>query len=97
MALADVFDQIPELPARKGIDAGCWLIENQQIRIVNQRTADTQLLLHSTGKLACRTIAKCCEASAREQFIDAPLALCLALTEEPSKEIDVLIDRERRI
>src|SRR5271157_4006600 len=52
-ALADVFDQVPELPARKRIDARCRLIENQQIRIVNQRAADAKLLLHSTGKLAC--------------------------------------------
>jgi hypothetical protein len=45
--LANAIDQIPELAPRKRIDAGRRFVENQQIRIVNQRAAEAQLLLHA--------------------------------------------------
>ena len=46
-ALADGFDELPELPAGERIDARGGLIENEQIRIVHQRAAEADFLLHA--------------------------------------------------
>ena len=46
-ALADGIDELPELTAGERIDARGGLIENEQIRIVHQRAAETDFLLHA--------------------------------------------------
>ncbi len=46
-ARPDRIDQLPELPARKRIDAGGRLVENKEIRIVHQRAAEADFLLHA--------------------------------------------------
>ena len=43
----DQIDQLPELPARKRIDARGGLVENKEIRIVHQRAAEADFLLHA--------------------------------------------------
>ena len=43
----DRIDQLPELPARKRIDARSRLIENKEIRIVHQRATEADFLLHA--------------------------------------------------
>ena len=45
----DAGDQIPELSARERIDTGGRLVEDEQVRIVDQRAAEAELLLHPTG------------------------------------------------
>ena len=44
---ANAPDQIPELAARQRIDAGGGLVKDQQVRVVDQRTAQAQFLLHA--------------------------------------------------
>ena len=39
-------------PRDKRVDAGRRLVENEQIRIVDQRAAQAELLLHAARKLA---------------------------------------------
>ncbi len=56
--------ELPELPARERIHAGGRLVEDQQIRVVDQRAAEAQLLLHAAGQLAGRTIDERGEAGA---------------------------------
>ena len=46
-ACADGIDELPELPARKRIDARGGLVENEEIRIVHQRAAEADFLLHA--------------------------------------------------
>ncbi|MNV01739.1 hypothetical protein D3C71_919570 [compost metagenome] len=46
-ACADRIDQFPELPAGKRIDAGRWLIKDQQIRIMDQGAAEAEFLFHA--------------------------------------------------
>ena len=57
-ARADAVDQLPELAARQRIDAGRRLVEDQQIRVVDQRAAEAELLLHAAGELAGRPVAE---------------------------------------
>jgi hypothetical protein len=63
-ARADVPDEFPELAARQGIDAGGRLVEDQQLGVVNQRTAEPQFLLHAAGELAGRPLGERREAGA---------------------------------
>ena len=46
-AAADMGDEFPELAPGQGIDAGGGLVKNQQVRVVDERTAQSQLLLHA--------------------------------------------------
>ena len=55
---ADRIDQLPELPPRERIDAGGGLIENKEIRIVHQRAAEADFLLHAARELAAGSIWK---------------------------------------
>src|SRR5262245_13367456 len=90
----DRIDELPKLFTRKRIDAGGRLIEDKQVGIVNQRAAETELLLHSAGELARWAVLERIESSGFQKLIDAlaPIAPCLA--EQTPKEIDVLEDAE---
>ena len=47
----DAIDEVPELPAREWIDARGGLIEDQQLRIVDQCATQSELLFHAAGEL----------------------------------------------
>ena len=70
---ADRLDELPKLFTRKRIDAGGRLIEDEQVGIVNQRAAQTELLLHSPGELACWSFLERIESRRFQKLID-PLA-----------------------
>ena len=72
---ADVVDQRPELPPRERIDAGRRLVEDEQIRLVDQRAAQPDLLLHAARELAGGTIGEGTEPGGVEQLLDARPAL----------------------
>src|SRR6476646_7425116 len=88
--LTDAIDQFPELAARQGIDTRRRLIENDQIRVVDQRTAQRNLLLHAAGELAGRPIGERIEARAAQEVIDTGLAFGGLLTEQSGNEVQVL-------
>ena len=94
---ADAFDQIPELCARQRVHASRRLIENQKIRVMNQRAAQAEFLLHAPGQLACRALQEFEQASGLGELIDPLAALCGAMTEQAREELQILLDRERRI
>ena len=43
----DMLDQVPELFTRERINAGGGFIQNQQVGIVDQRTAEAEFLFHA--------------------------------------------------
>ena len=94
LTLADAVDQIPKLRPREGIDAGGGFIEDQQLRVVNERAAQAELLLHPPGELSCRAVAKRRQAGTLEQLIDADVAFGFIMAEQTGEEIDVFIDRQ---
>ncbi len=89
---ADRVDQVPELAARERIDARRRLVEDEQIGIMDQRTAERELLLHAAGQLRGRSGLEGIETRRLEQFVDAAAALSRVLPEEPGVEVDILED-----
>ena len=89
---ADVVNELPELSARQRINTGRRLVENEQVRIVDQRAAKPELLLHAAGKLAGGTIHEWRQAGAFEQFRYARCPFGLGLAKEPPEKIHILED-----
>ena len=93
----DRVDEVPELPPRQRVDAGRGLVQDEQIRIVDERTAKTELLLHSAGELTGRAILERIKRGGGQEFGDAGAALGSRLSEQPAEEVDILENAERRI
>ena len=47
-------EQLPELAARHGVDAGRRLVEEQDLRAMDERAAERELLLHAARQRAAR-------------------------------------------
>ena len=69
----DAVDQLPELAARQRIDAGGRLVEDQQVRVVDQSAAQAELLLHAAGQLAGRPVGEASQPDTVQQLGDAAL------------------------
>ena len=96
-AMADTADQRPELGARQRIDAGGRLVEQQKIRVMDQRATQAQLLLHAARQLAGRALEKRRQAGTARQVVDAAAPLGLAMAEQAREELQVFLDGERGI
>ena len=95
---ADRIDQLPELPARERIDARGGLVENKEIRIVHQRAAEADFLLHAARELAAWPISR--NGSSPVAFRSSSMRVAplgRALAEQAAEEVDVVEHAERRI
>ena len=81
--------QFPELTAGKRIDAGRRFVQNEQIRIVDQRAAQPQLLLHAAGQFSRRAIGKGRKPGGLQKLRNAPFTLRAVVPEQPSEKIDI--------
>ena len=91
-ACADGVDEVPELAARQRIDAGRRLVENEEIRIVDQSAAEAQLLLHAARELTGRARFELFHGRRRQELGDALPPLFRALSEQTAEEVNVLED-----
>ena len=73
--LLELGDQVPELPARLGIEAGRRLVEKDQVRIADDRAGEREPLLLSAGQLADARIALLVELDDMDHVVDRPAAL----------------------
>ena len=96
-ARADRVDEIPELAARQGIDAGGRLVEDEKVRVVDEGAAEAQLLLHAAGQLARGTRFELLQARRRKKLVDLGATLRRRQSEQSAEEIDVLEHGERRV
>ena len=83
-------DEAPELAARERIDARRRLIQDQEVRIVNERAAEPELLTHAARKLARQPVGKRIEPRRIEQFGDAAVAFVAGLAEKAAEKGDIL-------
>jgi hypothetical protein len=93
----DARDQLPELAPRQRIDAGGGFVQDQQVRVVDERAAQAELLLHAAGQLAGRPVQKREQAGGARQHFDAPCPLVAVVAEQAGEEVEVLGDRQRRV
>ena len=68
-----------------------------RVRIVDQRAAQTELLLHAAGELAGRPILERIERGGGQKLGDPGAALGSRLPEQPAEEVDILENAKRRI
>ncbi len=80
-APADPRDQLPELAARQRIDAGRRLVEDQQVRIVNEGAAQPELLPHPARQFFRGAVGERREPGGGEQLGDARLPFGARLPE----------------
>src|SRR5262249_14050321 len=79
------------------IDAGRRLVENEEVRIVHQRAAEADFLLHAARELAARPASKRIKTCRRKENIDARAGLPGRLAEQAAEEIDVVENAEHGI
>ena len=89
---AYVFDQLPKAPPRQRVNASGGLIENQQIRLVDQCAAQPELLFHAARELARRAIGKALQVSRLEQLLHALFAFFFRQAEQRAEKADVFTD-----
>ena len=71
----DLVDERPELLAGEGVDAGRGLVEDEQVRVVDQGGAEADLLLHAAGELARRPVRERVEPGRLQERADPGAAL----------------------
>src|SRR6185312_2219560 len=86
--------ETPELSPRERVDARGRLIENEQLRIVNERTTDAELLFHSARELTGGPVRKFGNARRFQERADSAVTLFGIQPEQATEEIDVLVDRQ---
>ena len=91
-ARSDPLDQLPELAARQRVDTRRGFVEDQEVGIVDQRAAKSELLLHSARQFFRRTVGKRRKPGAVEKLGDAALPFGTGLSEQAAKELDVFAD-----
>ena len=84
--------QLPELAARDGIDAGRRLVEQDHIRLVHQGAGESELLLHAAGQPIGQARSKLGELRDLEQPL-APRGV-VDNAVDLGEERDVLVDAE---
>src|SRR5262249_22201987 len=78
---ANRIDELPKPPTRERIDARGGLVENKEVRIMHQRAAEANLLLHTARELAARSIPKRVESRGFEKLVNARAPLGCPLSE----------------
>ena len=94
--LADVGDQVPELRPGERVDAGRRLVEDQEIRIMDQRAAKAELLFHAARQLAGWPVEERVQPGCVGQAVDPPAPLGRVMSEQAGDELQILLDRESR-
>jgi small GTP-binding protein len=88
-ARLQLLDDLPDLPARGGVEPGGRLIEKEHLRIADQRTGERQALLLPAGELAYEGPTLLLEADRGERLLGPePLAI------EAAKQLGELDDAE---
>jgi len=69
----EIDQQFPEPVARQRVDAGGRLVEDQHLRLVNDRDSERQPLTDAERQVLCALVDVVCETEAPYQFGDARL------------------------
>ena len=89
-ALAELQDQVLDLPGADRVEARGRFVEDQQIRIVDERLGEADAARHALGEFAERPVGHVRQTDHLQQFVDALTAGPVVETEEPSVVIERL-------
>ena len=92
-ARGELVQLVPEIAPRLRIDAGGRLVQQQQLRLVQQARGERQALLPAAGKLARELVRAIGEAESRERVLDALVATS-SIEYMRADEAQVLADRQ---
>jgi hypothetical protein len=67
-------EQVAEADALFGIEPGRGLVDDQELRIVEERLRDADALAHAAGKSAERALARIGEVHQHQQLVDTAFA-----------------------
>src|SRR5260370_2925244 len=87
-------EEIPELAARDGVDAGRWLVEEKKRRLVQHGAAEGEALLPAAGKVRGQAVEIGVQAIELDDFIDAALQACRVEAVNPAVKLQVFCDCE---
>ena len=88
--LPQVAQHAPQFLAREGVERGERLVEHQQRRLMDQRAAERDALLHAAGQLPGKTLAEAVEPDGLEKRIGlAAIAFPLASELAPMRLHDL--------
>ena len=93
----DIVYKIPELTARQRVNSGSRFIKHQQIRIVDQRTAQSQLLFHPPGKFSSGTVQEGVQPRALCQPVDPSAPFRRIVTEKHPEKLQIFFHSEGKI
>ena len=89
-ARQELRQQLPELPARDGIDTGRRLVQHDERRLVDERARQRQLLFHPARELAGQAVAERREPRHLQELLAARAVVADAV--QLGEELDVLVD-----
>src|SRR5205814_4486826 len=92
--LDEAHEQRGERLLRDGIDAFERLVEEEQLRSVDERRREPQLLLHPEAVVADQLALVARALHRLEQLVGAPACLVARVSEQPCDEDEVLAPRE---
>src|SRR5207248_165853 len=81
---------ILDLARDSGVKAGQWLVENEQLRLVQQAARERRLLLHAAREAFATLITMCPQVELFEQLLGAPLGALGVHAPEAGDEGQVL-------
>lgn len=91
---AYLLDQLPEAPPRQRVDARRRFIEDQQVRLVDQGTAQAQFLFHAPRQLAGQALGEALQVGGMQQAGHALFAFAAAKAKQRGEKANVLADRQ---
>jgi len=85
--------KFPELTSGEWVDTCGWFVKYEQVRVVDQGTAKTEFLFHSTGKFPCWAILKGRKPCALKECVNPCITLLLPLFEQSSEKTYIFKNR----
>ena len=93
----EVFEDAPEVDARLRVDAGRRLVEEEHLRLVDERAGDHQPLREAAGELEDHRAGAVGERELLEQLVRPRAGLRARHAEEAAVVVEVLPDGERAV
>src|SRR3989442_4225676 len=83
-------DEVLDLAAADGVEAGSWFVEDNEVGIIDERMRQADAALHALREFAHRPRARLAQADHFQQLLGAIVPLALVEVEQVAEEIQRL-------